>query len=77
MFVSGQVMVKWLAPHGMRSRGTQEAPTIEMVQPITKDSYLMKEFSMAILDNMIWTAKDGRAGPVWLDICMDVQNATI
>src|SRR5512139_1642178 len=26
LFISGQVMVKWLAPHGMRSRGTQEAP---------------------------------------------------
>ena len=77
MFISGQVMVKWLARPGMRCRGTQEGPTIDIVEPITKDSFLMLSPAMGIFNNMIDTAKDGRAGPVWLDVCMDVQNANI
>ena len=77
LFISGQVMAKWLAPHGMRSRGTQEAPTIALVEAITKDAYQMQKPFMHILNNMIETAKDGRQGPVWLDVCMDVQGAEL
>src|SRR3990172_2242148 len=36
LFISGQVMTRWLALDGMRRRGTQEAPTIAMVRPIVK-----------------------------------------
>src|SRR4030067_743772 len=36
LIISGQVMLKWLAMDDMRSRGTQEAPTISLVQSIVK-----------------------------------------
>lgn len=85
LFISGQVMVKWLALPGMRCRGTQEGPTIEMVKPITKFAYLAKEVNtnmqltgvMQILNIMIDTAKRDRPGPCWLDVPMDVQNAEL
>src|SRR3990172_9301298 len=35
LVISGQVKRKWLALDDMRSRGTQEAPTISIVQSIT------------------------------------------
>lgn len=79
LFISGQVMVKWLAPKGMRSRGTQEAPTIEIVKPITKNAFMPYDGRAALagLDGMIEIAKAGRPGPVWLDVPMDVQNEEI
>jgi acetolactate synthase-1/2/3 large subunit len=79
LFISGQVAARWLAKPGMRSRGTQEGPTIEMTRPITKASYLADrpEFVLDVLDDMITTAKEDRPGPVWLDVCMDVQGMEV
>lgn len=79
LFISGQVMVKWLALPGMRCRGTQEAPTIEIVRPITKAAYLLAnpQRTMDYLEDLIYTAKSGRPGGVWLDVPMDVQEAEL
>jgi len=79
MFISGQVQVKWLADPGMRSKGTQEAPILDMVRPITKDAQLIRGAKSAVYytDMLIKTAKARRQGPVWLDIPMDVQNAEV
>jgi len=76
LFISGQVMVKWMALPGMRSRGTQEGPTVAMVRPITKWAVMMDKYD-ATLELMITVAKEGRPGPVWLDVPMDVQNAEL
>jgi acetolactate synthase-1/2/3 large subunit len=79
LIISGQVMVKWLAMPGMRSRGTQEAPTMELVKPITKNARMPVSPSMALifLDELIDNAKSGRPGPVWLDVPMDIQGAEV
>ncbi len=78
LFISGQVMVKWLALPGMRSRGTQEGPTVMMVSPITKMALLTNEMSVLdTLDQLIEIAKSGRPGPCWLDVPMDVQAADV
>ncbi|SRR5258706_11406171 len=82
LFISGQVMTKWMALPGMRTRGTQEGPTIEMVQPMTKHcwGFYNEESSSDILytlDSCIEIARGGRPGPVWLDIPMDVQMAEL
>jgi acetolactate synthase-1/2/3 large subunit len=79
LFISGQVMVKWLAHPGMRSRGTQEGPIIDMVKPITKRARMVKNWQDAFytLDVFIMHAKDKRPGPCWLDIPMDVQTAEL
>lgn len=75
IFISGQVMRKWLAMPGMRFRGVQEAPIIDIVKPITKDRCqpITGKFALRRLDELIDIAKSGRAGPVWLDVPMDVQ----
>ncbi len=75
LFITGQVGADWLALPGMRCRGTQEAPTIEMVKPITKDCGMPMRGrdALAMLDLLIAVARDGRAGPVWLDVPMNVQ----
>jgi acetolactate synthase-1/2/3 large subunit len=79
LFISGQVMTKWLAMPGMRSRGTQEGPTIEMVRPITKAAFMPHDpiDVLPMLDILINEAKRGRPGSVWFDVPMDIQGATL
>lgn len=79
LFISGQVMVQWIALDGMRSRGTQEGKTIDMVKPITKWAYRPTNAANAMewLDIMINTAKAGRPGPCWLEVPQDVQAAHV
>jgi len=79
LFISGQVATKWMALPGMRSRGTQEGPTISMVTPITKMAYpsVMAELTVDSVGLMVKTCKSGRPGPCWLDIPMDVQAADV
>jgi acetolactate synthase I/II/III large subunit len=79
IFISGQVMTRWLAPKGMRSRGTQEAPTIEMVRHITKSAEQPHGVKSAMywLEYSIWKAREGRAGPCWLDVCQDISSMEI
>ena len=75
LFISGQVMVRWFSMPGMRSRGTQEGKTIDMVRPITKRAVTAMDAGDAIaqLEAMIETCKSGRAGPCWLEVPQDVQ----
>jgi acetolactate synthase-1/2/3 large subunit len=79
LFISGQSPSGQLALPNMRSRGTQEGPTIHMVKYMVKTAYqAMNANNLGnILDDMIATAKNGRPGPVWLDIPLDVQGASI
>jgi len=75
IFISGNVMTQWMALDGMRSRGTQEGKTIPMVSPITKAArtLLSAESALRDLDELIAIAKEGRAGPVWLEVPQDIQ----
>jgi acetolactate synthase-1/2/3 large subunit len=79
LFISGQVRTDWLALPGMRSRGTQEAPTIELIMSITKFAY--QPFgggdSLPGLEDAIRICKIARFGPVWLDVPQDVQAANV
>lgn len=79
LFISGQVMVRWLAMPGMRSRGTQEGKTIDMVRPITKEAGTPTNAMDALswLDMYIFIAKEGRPGPCWLEVPQDVQAANV
>jgi acetolactate synthase I/II/III large subunit len=80
LFLSGQVKRSDLAgPMGLRSFGVQEVDIVSMVRPITKytatvlDPATIREH----LDRALHEARTGRPGPVWLDIPLDVQAATI
>jgi len=81
IFIAGQVStfrLKRNAP-GVRQLGFQEAPHIEMVRPITKYATLVDDPQKVRyeLEKAVWFAKEGRPGPVFVDICDDVQREEI
>ena len=83
LYISGQIKTstyKKTYPYlNLRQLGDQEADIVSMVAPITKyaktvyNPYDIKKE----LDRAIAIALDGRPGPVWLDIPLNVQGAMI
>ena len=63
----------------VRTYGQQQADIIELVKPITKYANIIKCKSeiAAELDKALYYAMEGRKGPVWLDIPLDLQSAVI
>jgi acetolactate synthase-1/2/3 large subunit len=83
LYISGQIKTstyKHTYPHlNLRQLGDQEADIVSMVTPITKYAktiYNPLDIKYEI-DKAIAIALDGRPGPVWLDIPLDVQGATV
>jgi acetolactate synthase I/II/III large subunit len=80
LFISGQAKrADMIGNRGVRSMGHQELDIISVVQPITK-------YAVTILDpntiryhieKAVYLATHGRRGPVWIDIPLDVQSASI
>lgn len=80
LFISGQVKKSDLiGDRGVRQMGFQELNISKIVEPITK--YVVTVMDPATikyhLEKAIYIAKDGRPGPVWLDIPLDVQSSNI
>lgn len=83
LYISGQIKTstyKNTYPDlALRQLGDQEADIVAMVTPITKYAKTILD-PRAIkyeLDKAVALALDGRPGPVWLDIPLDVQGAYI
>ena len=59
----------------IRQFGSQEAPILEIVKPITKATYLVTKFDdiEEIICEALEVCQSGRPGPVWIDIPIDVQ----
>ena len=85
LFVSGQVkrpdrmFDQEGRPLGMRQLGVQEVDIVSIVKPITK-------YAVTVLDprdiryhmeKAVYLALNGRPGPVWIDIPLDVQASPI
>ena len=86
LFISGQVKrpdrmfdAVTNEPLGMRQLGVQEVDIVSIVKPITK-------YAVTVLDPLEiryemekahYLAMNGRPGPVWIDVPLDVQAATI
>ena len=67
------------APLGMRQLGVQEVDIVSIVKPITKYAVVVLD-PLDIryeLEKAHWLAMNGRPGPVWIDIPLDVQAAPI
>ena len=64
---------------GLRQLGDQEAKVVEMVKPITKYAAVLSDAEMVAyeLEKAWYIATQGRPGPVWIDIPVDVQSAKI
>ena len=80
LVISGQVKrPDRLAGRPLRQGGVQEVDILPMVKSITKYAVTVDD-PMQIryhLERALFEMKDGRNGPVWLDIPLDVQAAPI
>ena len=83
LYISGQIKTstyKHTYPYlKLRQLGDQEADIVSMVTPITKYAktiYNPLDVKYE-LDKAIAIALDGRPGPVWLDMPLDVQGAMV
>jgi len=63
----------------LRQMGIQEADTERIVAPITKYAVTVPDASKIAyhMDKALYLSMDGRKGPVWLDIPLNVQNAMV
>jgi acetolactate synthase-1/2/3 large subunit len=80
LMLSGQVSRKNLiAGDHVRQIGFQEADVISIVKSITKYAELvLNPLDIRFhLEKAVFLAKQGRPGPVWLDIPLDIQAAMI
>jgi len=82
IFISGQNILNETSNYtGLKIRtfGQQEADIIPIIKSITKYSVMLHKGSDIIeeLDKAIYYALEGRQGPVWLDIPLDLQSANV
>ena len=63
----------------IRTYGQQEADIIPLVKSITKYSVMISKANDVVeeLDKAIKIALEGRKGPVWIDVPLDIQSAKI
>lgn len=80
--VSGQNTLKETARHTglpIRTYGQQEADIIAIVKPITKYATMLTRAQdiVGVMNDALRLAREGRMGPVWIDIPLDLQSAMI
>ena len=78
--ITGQVKREDFASlRKVRQFGAQENDIISMVKPVTKYAEVVMEPEdiLYCLQKAVYLAMQGRRGPVWLDIPLDVQSAMI
>ena len=83
MVISGQVDYKQTTHStnlkNIRTFGTAEINIIPIVKPLTKYAEIIKKPNDVkyILEKAFFYAKNGRPGPVWIDVPLDVQKSTV
>lgn len=81
-FVSGQVKRKETthnASVSLRQFGVQEADIVSVVKSLTKYAVMINDPQDILfeLEKAAFLAKSGRPGPIWIDVPLDVQGATV
>jgi acetolactate synthase-1/2/3 large subunit len=63
----------------IRQGGVQEVDIISLVKPITKYAVTIESSAdvRKCMEEAIWQMKSGRPGPVWVDVPLDVQAASV
>lgn len=80
LIISGQVTRDTLlGGTGLRQFGVQETDVVALAKPITKDAILVTrpEDIRKAMEYAYWKAIEGRPGPVWVDIPLDIQGAMV
>lgn len=81
--VSGQVKRETVAASypdiPLRQLGDQEVDIVSMVRPIVKFVHYLnrKEDVEAVMDSALALMLNGRPGPVWIDVPIDIQGAIV
>lgn len=80
LVISGQIKREMIAAgKSLRQLGDQEINIVDIVKPITKYAILVDNpYEIKYhLEKAVYLAKEGRPGPVWIDIPLDVQGSFI
>lgn len=80
MVISGQVKrADMLSGAPLRQKGVQEVDIISMVKSVTKYAVTVENPAeiKRIMQEAYYRAREGRAGPVWIDVPLDVQASPI
>ncbi|MGD0395074.1 MAG: thiamine pyrophosphate-binding protein [Acidimicrobiales bacterium] len=80
--VSGQVKRETLLTSyqlPLRQLGDQEVDIVALASPVCKLAVQLDdpEETRFVVERALWLARRGRPGPVWIDVPIDVQSATI
>jgi len=82
IIISGQAKRETMSSNydlHLRQLGDQEVDIISMVRKITKYSTVLNDHTKVdeVLEKAIFLAKEGRPGPVWIDVPVDIQGHQI
>lgn len=82
VFISGQNSLKETVRYTglpIRTFGQQEADIVKIIEPITKYAVMITDpLKIAYeMDKALYLAQNGRKGPVWIDVPLDIQNMRI
>lgn len=82
VFISGNNQLHENTRHtGIRIRtyGSQEADIVGIVEPVTKYAVMLEAADRVVyeVEKALYLALEGRKGPVWIDVPLDIQNARI
>ncbi len=80
LYISGQSKLEMtIGDTKLRQLGLQEAPIVDVVKPITKYAVMITspEEIKYHLEKSLYLATNGRPGPCWIDVPLDVQAAKI
>lgn len=80
LYITGQVNTyEYKRNESIRQEGFQETDIVNIVKPITKFAVMIKDANKIkyFLEKVVHISKNGRPGPVLIDIPMDIQRADI
>lgn len=81
LVISGQVKLSdtIITNPGLRQFGDQEINIADMARPVTKYAVTVtdKNDIRYHLEKAAWLAREGRPGPVWLDVPLNIQAADV
>jgi acetolactate synthase-1/2/3 large subunit len=82
VFISGQQNYQLTTKYAgipLRQVGVQEADTEKLVKPLTKFAVTVEsaERIAYYMDKALFFAQEGRRGPVWVDVPLNIQNAMV
>jgi acetolactate synthase I/II/III large subunit len=78
LVVGGQVKSTDLATEGVRQRGIQEIDGVALAQPISVTSLrIERPVPKAEVVAAVASGRQGRPGPVFLELCLDAQGAPV